>query len=85
MLGRESLLMQGWPILQQDVADEFSSKFLQDLAGNAVSLPVLLAVAISTLCSLCWKQPTASGQDAEERRQAVQACEDAFGNVRWQF
>ena len=75
MLGRESLLMQGWPILQQPYADEFSNKFLQDLAGNAIALPVLLAVAISTLCSLCWKQAAASGQEAEERRQA---CEDAM-------
>ena len=55
MLGREGLLFQGWPsslIVDDDVA---SDRLLGDLAGNAVSLPVLLALVLSTFHAVPWR------------------------------
>ena len=55
MLGREALLFQGWPsslIADDDVA---SDRLLGDLAGNAVSLPVQLAMVLSTFHAVPWR------------------------------
>ena len=52
MLGKESMLFQGWPIEPLDLPDWVDNKFLQDLAGNGVALPVMLALVMSTLSAL---------------------------------
>ena len=56
LIGREAMLLQGWPIGQVDcVSDTFSESFLQDLAGNCTSPPVLLAVLLATFYAVSWK------------------------------
>ena len=55
MLGREALLFQGWPASLLDDDDAVNDRLLGDLAGNAVSLPVQLALVLSTICALPWR------------------------------
>ena len=56
MLGREALVVQGFPIgLRPDLTTEFTEGFMQDLAGNMMTLPVLLAMVVSTIAALPWK------------------------------
>ena len=52
MLGKESMMLQGWPIESVDLPDWVDNKLLQDLAGNGVALPVMLALVMSTLSAL---------------------------------
>ena len=59
LLGREALWLQGFPILEKSVAPVLegeSESFLTDLAGNMVSTPVLLALVLSTMSALSWRQ-----------------------------
>jgi hypothetical protein len=59
LLGREALWLQGFPILEKSVApvlEDESESFLTDLAGNMVSTPVLLALLLSTMSALSWRQ-----------------------------
>lgn len=56
MLGREALAIQGFPIeVLPDLASKYSEPFMLDLAGNMMTLPVLLALILSTLVALPWK------------------------------
>jgi site-specific DNA-cytosine methylase len=54
LLGREAMLLQGWPISFLGSTDVTNSS-LHDLAGNAMSPPVLLAVALSMIYAVSWK------------------------------
>ena len=59
LLGREALVLQGFPVDDeriQGVINEFSESFLQDLAGNMVATPVLLALAAASVSSLTWRR-----------------------------
>jgi len=57
LLGREALLFQGYPISEvKELLASHSEGLLQDLAGNAVALPVLLAVVQSTLEAISWRK-----------------------------
>ena len=59
LLGREALWLQGFPILEESMAnllDSESESFLTDLAGNMVSTPVLLALLLSTISALSWRE-----------------------------
>ena len=59
LLGREALVLQGFPVDDgriQGVIKEFSESFLQDLAGNMVATPVLLALAAASVSSLTWRR-----------------------------
>jgi site-specific DNA-cytosine methylase len=68
MLGFEAMLLQGWPIGRAPDGIDFSNSFLQDLAGNATSTPVLLAVVLAMFYSVSWKY-----QDASENSDASDA------------
>ena len=57
MLAYEAMLFQGWPIAKVQLPTWASAKLLQQLAGNAVSTPVLLAVALSAFMSASWTKP----------------------------
>ena len=48
------MLLQGWPISFLGSTDVTNSS-LHDLAGNAMSPPVLLAVALSMIYAVSWK------------------------------
>ena len=59
-LGRENLALQGFPI--DDVVALVDNQFsklreglLSDLAGNAVSTPVFLAMLMATMASVTWQ------------------------------
>ena len=60
LTGFECFMLQGWPGSRQDLwhDPEFSEPFLQDLAGNAMTANVLLAVLASGLCCAEWEQET---------------------------
>jgi len=61
LLGREALMLQGFPVCRAGPhKDEVPERFLQDLAGNAMTLHVLLAVVQSAMAALTWKtgEPT---------------------------
>ena len=54
MLGREAMLFQGYPISKVPDAQLMNTRFLHDLAGNAVSLPVALALLLSACKAFTW-------------------------------
>lgn len=74
LLGRESLLLQGFPITRVERIDAFSEAFLQDLAGNAMALPVVLAVLMASFCAVNWKETSA---------EAAPAASDADVGAAW--
>ena len=59
LLVREALALQGFPVDDeriQGVINDFSESFLQDIAGNMVATPVLLALAAASVSSLTWRR-----------------------------
>lgn len=79
MLGREALVLQGFPIgLRPDLTAEFTEGFMQDLAGNMMTLPVLLAMVVSTIAALPWKDTGSSKLPPPSSAADVSAALDAF-------
>ena len=74
LLGQEAMLFQGWPIGRIDCVESTSvtNTFLHDLAGNATSPPVLLAVVLAMFYSVSWKS-----QDALFEPAMPEAASDA--------
>ena len=66
-LGRETLLLQGFPTSRVPI-DAFPESLLQDLAGNAMAVPVVLAVLMASFCAIHWRDATA--EDAPAATQA---------------
>ena len=67
MVGKEAMLLQGWPIDSVDLPDWAGNKLLQDLAGNGVALPVMLALVMSTLSALTFtKENCLADSDSAE-------------------
>ena len=61
LLGREALIMQGYPVaLVKEVVDTTPESVLQDLAGNGMAVPVVLAVLASASISLAWRSSDSS-------------------------
>ena len=55
------MILQGFPIAKMPALVEATSNcILGDLAGNAVSLPVLLALVMSTIAAVDWRDVTIS-------------------------
>ena len=55
VLGRENLAMQGFPIsIIKAMPNEHTEATMADLAGNMVSLPVLMGVMMSAFAALSW-------------------------------
>lgn len=91
VLGREALLMQGFPVqpfLQilaarmetMPLAQQWhpSEALMMDLAGNAMALPVVLAMVQCALAALNWKDRTLSGQAVQL---ALSQTEDSCWNI----
>ena len=57
MIGREAMLLQGWPISEVPVMPWMDNHLLHSLAGNAVACPVLLALLLSTFVAVSWVDP----------------------------
>ena len=82
MLGREALTFQGFPAIPflqklEEHAEEFklstwrpSESLMQDLAGNAMSLPVLLAMLQSAFAAISWSK-TGSESSAPSKDKAA--------------
>jgi len=86
LLGREALVLQGFPVDDeriQGVIKEFPESFLQDLAGNMVATPVLLALAAASVSSLTWRNTCTTDvttavkkEDVADAWSALQLCLD---------
>ena len=64
LLGREALVLQGFPVrLVEEQLDQQTDAFQHDIAGNAMSFLVLLAVAQSAFASLHWRKQSELDQD----------------------
>ena len=58
-LGREAFLMHGFPVAMpclQKLVDATAESVMTDLAGNMVSLPVMLAILMSAIAVLSWRR-----------------------------
>ena len=56
LLGREALMLQGYPVaLVKEAVDTTSESLLADLAGNGMAVPVVLAILVSASISLSWR------------------------------
>jgi len=68
LLGQEAMLLQGWPIGLLNLHESLgiTSAFLQDLAGNATSPPVILAVLLALFYSVSWKSPDGARPEASD-------------------
>ena len=80
MLGREALLFQGWPASLIPDDDVVSDHLLQDLAGNAVSLPAQLALMLSTFCAVPWRTPC-TGMPSLSTNEDVDDALELLSNV----
>ena len=83
MLGREALLFQGFPINRMlETLSETPERLSHDLAGNAVALPVSLALLMATIFSVSWKD-TGAAVDGKpvSSREEVQEALALFGIV----
>ncbi|CAE7946113.1 unnamed protein product [Symbiodinium sp. KB8] len=76
LLGREALLFQGFPVERywesKDPEFEPSESLMQDLAGNAMAFPVLLAVIQSVMAS-AWLKPQQQAASSESVETALSA------------
>ena len=87
MLGREALLFQGFPVTRyfEDCDPEYqpSEHLMQDLAGNAMAFPVLLAVIQSMMAS-AWLKPQQKAASSEtwRRRLTPWTCSLGRSEVR---
>ena len=67
LLGREALMMQGYPVPHvKEAVNTASEALLADLAGNGMAVPVVLAILVSASISLSWRN-----SDASEARQST--------------
>ena len=77
LMGREALLFQGFPVPQfldqKDRDYEASEALMQELAGNAMAVPVVLATLQSLIASVWLKPPQkpASDQNVQEALSAL--------------
>ena len=72
LLGREALTMQGFPTAKvSSLLNEAGETFMQDLSGNMMSLPIVLAMVMPLFTSLSWAEscatiaPPASDSDVD--------------------
>ena len=76
------MALQGFPIAVIDdmagtlTASDLKEGFLTDLAGNMVSVPVMLAIAMSTFASVSWAPAPVEGEDQEEEDQEEEDQEE---------
>ena len=81
LLGREALVLQGFPVDDErieDVIKDFSESFLQDIAGNMVATPVLLALAAASVSSLTWRRTCTTDVTTAVEEKEVATAWDAL-------
>ncbi len=78
VLGRESLAWQGFPVrrvletLPRDAV--FSEGLMQDLAGNMMSLPVVLGILQAIVCAVTWKPGASQELSTTEEPSCLRLC-----------
>lgn len=80
MLGRESAVLQGFPICLAPNLESTREALLQDLSGNMMSPPVLLAFVMASLAALLWPTPSASTTATSSDVQAAVAAFNALSS-----
>ena len=59
LLGREALMLQGFPVQKViDLVNDTSEHNLQSLAGNSFGFTVVLALLMSTFAAVDWRSPS---------------------------
>ena len=87
MLGEEAMLLQGYPTAAvPDLVAATSNHQLAILAGNAVSVPVLLALMMASVAAVDWRPalpppspgpgPAAGGGDGDADAEAIEEDEE---------
>ena len=75
MVGIESMLLQGWPVLQvlEEHQPWMNDALFQSLAGNGVPLPILVALLSSTFEGISWVGPACErlGNDEDDAIQSA--------------
>ena len=66
MIGIESMLFQGWPVLQVEREDWMDDRLFQSLAGNGVPLPILVALLSSAFEGISWVGPACERLENDE-------------------
>jgi site-specific DNA-cytosine methylase len=66
MLGRESLTMQGFPWQAEECINNTTEALMNDLSGNAFSLPVIVALLTSTLLICPFSDVAVVASDSDE-------------------
>ena len=76
-LGREAMLLQGFPLPQNlgKPLESVSESLWHDLAGNMVSLPCWLNMLMSIVAAVDWRKTPAVSSCAEEMKAAEAASE----------
>lgn len=83
LTGEEALILQGFPILKlqkkmrgHQLEENWTQSFLHDLAGNAMALPVALAIFQAGLACVSWAAFGKSDPDPEPEENTDGACVD---------
>ena len=71
------MIFQGWPIAGMVMPGWVRDGLLQNLAGNAVSPPVMLGLVMAPLTSITWRIPAAAAAATESQQAASGAATDA--------
>ena len=88
LLGREALVLQGFPSQDATLSKligSFSEVQMADLAGNMVSTPVMLAIAMAAISAVSWKDVSMSAlprTTAEDCSSAVSLLRSLMPQVR---
>ena len=88
ILGRESFLLQGFPIdvleaecfkrFQKTTKQEFCEGNFQDMAGNMVATPVMLATVMATMTAVSWiEDDPGAATGSEELPEAAEKADKA--------
>ena len=72
LLGREALLLQGFPIQKVlDLVDETNEAHLRYMAGNSFGFVVVLALLMATFAAVDWADSGTTVMPSDEAEQAV--------------
>ena len=76
LLGREALVLQGFPSEDPALSEliaAFSEAQMADLAGNMVSTPIMLTMAMAAISSVSWR-----GRPRAQAPTTAEACSNAW-------
>ena len=79
LLGREALLMQGFPIKKaMELTEKTSEEHMRKMAGNSFGCTVVLAILMATFASVDWRVDTTSATVSVSDDAQVAAAMQAF-------